>query len=648
MQTLSARTLASEQSVLFGRRVACIAVAIASVGCHTIQTYPVSSPKGGIPYYLPRSETAVELTIQRDAAGTFQSLSFEQTAKLVPDTNHVYYVHPRHYATFESEHHVKIRNGLLSSVEAVDTGRGGDIAVNVLNSAINLYKASQGIPIVQSDAMQDPFLTDMSWPTREEVRQLLGEIDGTSFSFTYAGATTRPIPGAGGSFSLDARHTLPPAPPIRPAAPRGPEPGLYTRLLQPAQGRIELRLDGTALLRRRIDAIDAALTANRDRHARLTRSRADQRQIEAEACKHAPAFERRLGQVDEDLRSLAKLRLHSQTSSAPGIQGGVEDLRRESQTLSTKLEACHSARVELRRRDTARWTADREEIELNRLLVKNNTYLNNCSAGWTLRICNANHVVAANDSILMLADANAVYRLPIRASALGKSRNSVRFADGIVTEYHTVRPSTAYEASNSLLTLTERIAALPSELLQLKIDLTGGQTKLAEAESALRDAQRALSDESQRQKQLSHELALLKAETELRVERARQEGQLGSIADVTRVAELTSEREVLSTEQSVAAARALLDAEERKLSTTANEAATLSQQVELAKQRKALADQIAQLPVTTPGSEAHAREAAELRAEAALLKQRKEVFQLRNEIRDLEREIDALERDAAE
>ena len=176
-------------------RVAAVSAALVLVGCSTspIRTSGYNKSAEGIPYHLPTNVQRVDIEVIRDGKA-FQDLNISVTPILVPDRSKLFYLNSANHSTFSIDHKISIKNGMLTTVNTVDDGQIGELALSVVDSA---SAVARGLVSAQS-AETDAFQNDNEEITNEEIEATLGMIRGDKFSFSYGGlSSTYPLPGSG-------------------------------------------------------------------------------------------------------------------------------------------------------------------------------------------------------------------------------------------------------------------------------------------------------------------------------------------------------------------------------------------------------------------------------------------------------------------
>lgn len=120
-----------------------------------------------------------------------------------------------------------------------------------------------------------------------------------------------------------------------------------------------------------------------------------------------------------------------------------------------------------------------------------------CSAGFCYRL-NLPHVVEvsgggiSNSAIFSLPNRSPTFVMPLERWAFVKTTHDVQLTGGVFKSITTDRPSSAYTLASAPLDLAKGAISAVSELVKLKIDLSGDEKSLAEAETKELEAKDAL------------------------------------------------------------------------------------------------------------------------------------------------------------
>ena len=112
-----------------------------------------------------------------------------------------------------------------------------------------------------------------------------------------------------------------------------------------------------------------------------------------------------------------------------------------------------------------------------------------CSAGFCYRI-NVPHVVTlsgpgtSNSAVFGLPNNSPTFVMPVERWAFVKTTHNVKFEGGVFKSITTERPSSALAVASAPLDVAKGVFGAVSEVLQLKIDLSGKEKALADAKVA--------------------------------------------------------------------------------------------------------------------------------------------------------------------
>jgi len=120
-----------------------------------------------------------------------------------------------------------------------------------------------------------------------------------------------------------------------------------------------------------------------------------------------------------------------------------------------------------------------------------------CSAGLCYRL-NVPHVVtlsgplASNSAVFGLPNRSPTFVLPLERWAFVKTSHDVKLEDGVFKSVTTDRPSSALAVAAAPVAAASAVLAAAAQILQLKVDLSGKETALANAKVAEITAKSAL------------------------------------------------------------------------------------------------------------------------------------------------------------
>lgn len=86
--------------------------------------------------------------------------------------------------------------------------------------------------------------------------------------------------------------------------------------------------------------------------------------------------------------------------------------------------------------------------------------------------------------VALLPNGGPVAYIPIKAAPFVKTVNDVTFKDGSIASWDNTRPSEALEAVRLPVKVAKQILSVPTELLQLKVDLSSKEKAIAEVQAA--------------------------------------------------------------------------------------------------------------------------------------------------------------------
>jgi len=105
------------------------------------------------------------------------------------------------------------------------------------------------------------------------------------------------------------------------------------------------------------------------------------------------------------------------------------------------------------------------------------------------------YVVASASDHVMVPDTSLTFRIPVRKSRIGQSTNTIKLQSGVLVEYNTAHPSSALEFVKIPLNITDSLLALPTNILQFKIDLSEKNKELKNKQNELEKGQARLEEQ---------------------------------------------------------------------------------------------------------------------------------------------------------
>jgi hypothetical protein len=109
----------------------------------------------------------------------------------------------------------------------------------------------------------------------------------------------------------------------------------------------------------------------------------------------------------------------------------------------------------------------------------------------TLTVANGANIVKVEPLVLPIGP---IVTVPIAAGRFAKNVNTLKFEDGMLIEASAERPSEVLGFVSILPDTLSKIASIPAELVQVKLNISSEKKSLLEAQKALIEAQQALLD----------------------------------------------------------------------------------------------------------------------------------------------------------
>ncbi len=529
------------------------------VSCRTISTSPYKSyvlddskqnrknrnSYKGVPYHLPKGILVLDIDIMREKDNTFKDISLELNPKLVPDQEHLYYLNSSENALFTAKHNISINNGMLSTLETEDEGRSGEILVNLAETGINIFKAQAGIPTQAED--ESVFLTDSKDPTQEEINFALNAIPGNQLGFSFTPDTdfNESLPGISNLLVVKSKisplnqQRIISSPPLE-----GNYNGIYARTLMPLKTRLSIEINSKVLKKLRKEAVKKA----------KAKKEKEKQKYNAEVTKLTTQISENETLYNEDkekVESLEKKLIDlSKEKEDPNITNArlkaIESIMKD---ITTEINS--EDRIFNKYTSWVKTKASREKSidVVNKSITKYNqmeTTLNNPD------VLKGDYVIKQNSGIALLPDESRTVRIPLNRAPLGLTKNNLTLDDGVLTSYKTEKPSFVEELVDIPFRISERIVALPSEIIQLRINLTGQTAELATKQKELEDK---LKDNSELE-ELKDEVEMQEVQQELD-KLQKQQAEVERLND--ELEELKAKKDILAFQKEVLVLEAEID-----------------------------------------------------------------------------------------
>ena len=468
----------------------------------------------GIPYHLPMAMMSVAIDLSKSESGIFEDIAMRVDTEYVPDEEALFYLNPSVNSLFETEHKVKVSNGLLTSVETDETGKAGELITSLVETVIQFKKLGVARASAQS-ATANPFLTDNELPTPEEVRHILGLLQSEQLNYQYgieSGLFKQYLPGSKGMMYLTS-ETKPVGRAMtvnRRETQDEPFDGIFTRTLQRANTTLDLYIDPNKLRNERKVELTKAIAERDNAISELqklsTKNKGER--CEAEQIEDAKNNKQIL---TEKVNLIAQIRTQGGLSREELALFGeqttdLKSLRSEAQSFITECEGKQS-------------TFESAEKNVENAKKKKQEYLDFLKKINDGEVLKEPYLVKQSRGIVLVPNRFQTVRVPIERGLIGRTTNNLSFSDGVLTSYDSHHPAAGVEFVKSIGSALESLVALPAELIQLKIDTTGKKKNLHQAELELVKTQRELDKESSatllRIQRIEQELDLKKKRDEL-------------------------------------------------------------------------------------------------------------------------------------
>ena len=488
-----------------------VVTSLVVAGCNSVHTSPAmlpppvpvaGHPGSGIPYRLPAGLVTLDLTFPEKAGDGDGKIS--PTVKVgtshYPDPTSPFLLLPDHSPFFDTHHKITVSNGLLSSISTTETSRISEAVLSLTETGINVakIKTGGGNYSAQSDApgsSADIFLNDDPQPTDAEIAFALKSALGAKLSLNLASTdhSLGPVP-IGGARLLSVKRTISElsiagrvsgefGSELKPS--KGLQAGIYTRALRPYRVEVLLVLDRTELNRLRRQAHERELTAAIQDQARMeseaTTLQADPDKAERE---YALAYALTIPLQVRISRLHLELARHDLTDAARSARSSAlgEAAKHHAAAKDVADKALNNA-------SSIRSKKAKAEVDLKKLKDKQTMlreriikYGGTPPAGADAANNRAPTAPAPTDAVVLhtvsavviLPDPQSLIRMPITRATFGTTKNTIKFADGIVTEYDSEQPSSF-----------AGLAALPASMTRAFLQaLTGSGSATAPASTA--------------------------------------------------------------------------------------------------------------------------------------------------------------------
>jgi hypothetical protein len=152
--------------------------------------------------------------------------------------------------------------------------------------------------------------------------------------------------------------------------------------------------------------------------------------------------------------------------------------------------------------------------------------------------------IVSVDTVSLVPDHSPVFTVSMDRASLVKTERKLELTDGMVSKSSIVRPSPALAGAQLPLAITERLVKLPTELIQLKFDITSKEKELATVQQQL--ATLRTTERLQVQLDLTNKQKELEAaQQQLQVLRATSRDDLNQAILTSQIARLQAEIDLL-------------------------------------------------------------------------------------------------------
>lgn len=527
------------------------------MGCAPLITERASeNAAGGVPYMLPKSLMTLQVTVAKDEAGNFKDMQMTLEPELVPDASQIFYLEPKFNPLYESNHVFTLENGLLNTVSTTDTGVAGDVLVSLVDSAINVAKASEAFGFLESE-QANPLHNSEKEPTADEVLFAFGLVQDSGANFVFAPKNIEQdlggLPGTRdlirvrakiggledkscpanqhglclavrsdeelfGSVTTETRNKAGNGKVLRYSKREkraNKFDGVLTRVQRPERARLLVLIDENKLRQRRIDSLKEAIRSSKKKQAATIASKNAQSLEQQTSCVALNDFKDQKKLLDQQLDNLSERKLAVKSSAQlDGLVSRMDDLKVRTTELSTRIEACKTAKTGVEGYKAALANEVKACSTFGAMLAINQgladqVYDTACSesgsfqpikeASQSIRcsdvgskvLCNDDFEIKRNEDIVMLVS-DDVLRVPLKRAIVGKTENSLEFTDGLLTKFDASHPSAIKEIALSLNSVLQSIVALPAELIQLRLDLSNSVRDELVAKTQEQDAEQRL------------------------------------------------------------------------------------------------------------------------------------------------------------
>ena len=502
----------------------------------------------GIPYNLPKSLIELNLSVGEGEGG---ELGFKVSArsKLVPDPEEIYVLDPATNSFLvSSEHDIVLENGMLKSINTIDTGEAGSIIENASTTLVNIAKS---VAAAQSGG-QDAFSDFQPNPTIGEIEAIIEMLAQGSVSFMFDPGTgigeAYQVPGTDGLLvlavgrkefrqvfswrdrrerssiveSFDAgidllnvkascekilsdgyefgydNFDLVHEPPISVSALDTPKlrkvspskSGLYTKTLQAYELSAQLYIDMSKLrLLRATKAFDEFQDSRIEVANIFNASRSVQNKT-ALACStefDSSKFHMNKRELEEEIDRLEKLKVFMESD---GLESDIDHLINLSTAKLDELIKSQNACL------TAKELLDQAEENISRECINlaDREFQLNRLENWNPEPF---FLLSSIDHSIQVAGDMAI-PIPVTRASIGQTTNRLMFDSGILLDYHQDKSSEGKVLTESLVNATNTLYDGVVEVLKIPTQVLGIEAEELRATQELTDEQILLNNKLDR------------------------------------------------------------------------------------------------------------------------------------------------------